>query len=235
MALCLTANSSSPQIRASGADCLTRRAVMGGWSFGFPSVFVDAVEHFTHVLDLLEQGIGDVDGAFLSGGQGQAIAGAGINFDDLAGQLVLLLEDQPGEVGGVLEFGDNDALDGNAEAFENALHEIVREGPFFGCVVQKHTDDGAHVRLDVDDKNLLLITDKKGTAAVGGEDSPDLNRHHIVLHNNTLLLNPKKTSPASAPALPQVWLNSSSAGGRPKVVSAARPTARFRGQVPSLV
>ena len=32
--------------------------------FGLAAVLVDPLEHFAHVLDLLEEGIGDVDGRF---------------------------------------------------------------------------------------------------------------------------------------------------------------------------
>ena len=117
-------------------------------------------EHLAHVFDLLEEGIGDVDGAFLSGGQGEAVAGPGVDFDDLAGEFVLLLQDQAREIGGVAQLGDDDALDGDAEAFEDALDEVVGERAFFGGLAQKHADDGAHVRFDVDDEHLLVIADE---------------------------------------------------------------------------
>src|SRR5215469_8981669 len=61
LARCLTPNSSSPHTSTSGAACL---AGEGGISLlGLAAVLVDTVEHFAHVFNLLEQGIGNVDGA----------------------------------------------------------------------------------------------------------------------------------------------------------------------------
>ncbi len=102
---------------------------------GLAAVFVDAVEHLAHIFDLLEESVGDVDGTLLSGGQSEAIAGASINFDNLASQFVLLLQDQPCEIGRVFEFGNNDAFDGDAEAFEDALDEVDRSS-YEQCMVE---------------------------------------------------------------------------------------------------
>ena len=90
--------------------------------------------YIAHVFDLLKKGGGDIDSAFLRGGQGQAIAGAGVNFHDFAAQFVFLLEDEPRVVGGILEFRDDDPLDGDAEALENMVDEIVGQGPLIGDV-----------------------------------------------------------------------------------------------------
>ena len=79
---------------------------------------VDPVQHFAHVLDLLEQRRGDKNRFFLRGGDGQAIAGARVNLHDFPGDFVLLLQNQPREVGGIFQIGDDDALDGDAEALE---------------------------------------------------------------------------------------------------------------------
>src|SRR5207249_10602693 len=128
-------NSSSPQTSTRGTDCLT--AERGILLFGLAAVLVDAVKHFTHVLDLFEEGMGDEDRAFLGSGEGEAITGAGIDFDDFAGELVLLLQDQAGEIGGVFQFGDHDPLDGDVETLEDALDEVMSERPFFWRVAQK--------------------------------------------------------------------------------------------------
>ena len=142
-----------------------------------------------------KRALADVDGALLGGGEGEAIAGAGVDFDDLAGEFVLLLQDQPGKVGRVLQLGNDDALDGDAEALEDALHEVVGERALLGSLAQEHPDDGAHVRLDVDDEDLLVIAHEEGAPAVGGQDAPNLHRNHIVLHVRSLGRNRKKTSP----------------------------------------
>src|SRR5205823_644215 len=55
---------------------------------------------------------------------------------------------------------------------------------------------GAHVRLDVDDENLVVVADEQGATAVGGQDPANLDRHHIVLHINSVLRKSENTSPA---------------------------------------
>ena len=42
-------------------------------------------------------------GSFLRGGDGKAIAGARVDLDDFPRQFVLLLQNQPGEVGRILQ------------------------------------------------------------------------------------------------------------------------------------
>ena len=70
-----------------------------GRLFGrFAASLVDAVEDFAHVFDLFEEVGGNVNRTFLRGGQRQAIARARVDFHDLAGELVLLLEDEAREV-----------------------------------------------------------------------------------------------------------------------------------------
>src|SRR5215212_504776 len=70
-ARCLTLKSSSPQIRRTGAG----EAGAGGMLFLLllATVFVDPLEDFTHVLNLLEKRRGDVEGLLLRGGEGEAI------------------------------------------------------------------------------------------------------------------------------------------------------------------
>ena len=55
-----------------------------------------------------------------------------VNLDNLPRQLVLLLQDEPGEVGGVFQIGDDDAFDVDAEALEDAIDEVVGERTFLG-------------------------------------------------------------------------------------------------------
>src|SRR6185503_5372152 len=107
---------------------------------------------------------------FLRGRKRKAITGASIDFDELASEFILLLENQPGKVSRVFQLGDDGAFDVDVETFENTRHEIVRERSFFRRVTQKHSDDGAHVVLDLDDEHFLLIADKNGAAAVRRQD-----------------------------------------------------------------
>jgi hypothetical protein len=149
---------------------------------GFAGVLADAFEIFSHVLDLLKQGIGNIDGSFLGGGQGQAIAGAGVNFDDLAPQLILLLQNQAGEVGRVFQLRDDDPLDGHVQPLENIVDQIVRERAFLDGPLEKHADDRAHAMFDLNDKDLAGIADEDGAAGVGWQDSTNLHWQNVVLH-----------------------------------------------------
>src|SRR5437879_90926 len=132
LARCLTAKSSSPQTSETGAES---RAADGAdraiGLFRLAAVLVNSIQHLAHVFDLFEERIGDVDGTFLSGGQREAIAGTGIDFDNFTGEFVLLLEDEAGKISGVLQLSNYDPLDGDAETFEDTLNEIVGQGPFF--------------------------------------------------------------------------------------------------------
>ena len=65
----------------------------------------------------------------MRGDEREAIARAGVDLDDLPAEFVRLLEDQPGEVGGVLELGDDDALDRDAEPAEDAAPRALAGCP----------------------------------------------------------------------------------------------------------
>ena len=125
-------------------------------------------------------------GFFLRGGERKAIAGAGVEFYDFPRQFVLLLQNQPREIGGIFQVCDDDAFDRDAEALKDAVDEVVREWTFFWFVAEKHSDDRAHLRFDVDDENFFVIADEQRATAVGGENTADLHRHHIVLHDANL-------------------------------------------------
>src|ERR1017187_3003506 len=116
-----TANSSSPQISASA------EALAAGILLSFAAALVDLVEHFAHVLDLRKQRRGNVNRFFLRCGDGEAIAGARVHLDNFSRDLVLLLQNQARKIGGIFQIRDDDALDGDAEALENPVDEIVRE------------------------------------------------------------------------------------------------------------
>lgn len=169
-------------------------------NFGFrillrlAAVLIDPIENFAHVFDLFEERVGHIDGTFLSGGKRQAIAGAGVDFNNLSGEFVLLLQNQTGKIGRVLKFCDDHSFDGDTKPFENALNEIVRERSFLGGVAQEHSDDRAHVRLDVNDEDFIIVANEQSTPAIGGKNPPNLHGHDVVLHINSVLCKIEKTS-----------------------------------------
>jgi len=125
--------------------------------FGLAAVFVDSVKHLAHVFDLFEESVSDINRTFLSGGEGETVAGASVDFHDFPGKFILLLQNKAGEISRVFQLGNDDALDGNAKAFENALNQVVCERPLLGGIAEEHPDDGAHVRFDVDNENFVVV------------------------------------------------------------------------------
>src|SRR6266705_1102617 len=67
------------------------------------AVLVNLLKPLGHILDLVEERTADVKRPFLGGGQGQTIAWPGIDLDDLATQLILLLQNQASEISRVLQ------------------------------------------------------------------------------------------------------------------------------------
>ena len=93
---------------------------------GLAAVLVDPIENFAHVFDLFEERVCHIDRTFLSGGKREAIAGTRINFNNLSGQFVLLLQDEAREIRRVLQLRNYNSFDRDAEPFEDALNEVVR-------------------------------------------------------------------------------------------------------------
>src|SRR5438132_1691830 len=172
-------------MRTKGALELTAARAMR--LFGFPAVFVDLFEPFRHILDLAEERSSHVERALLRSSQGEAIAGTGVNLDNFPAQFVLLLQDQPGIVGGIFQFRDDGSLDSDVESFQHVSNEVVGQRPFLGGIAEKHADDRPHIMLDLDNEDFFLVADEDGTSAVGGENTPNLNTHYIILHKHSLL------------------------------------------------
>src|SRR5205823_14687682 len=86
--------------RSVGSRSCPRHGIL----FGFAAVFVNFLQPFGHVFNLAEEGGGNVEGTLLSGGQGNAIAGAGVDLDNFAPQFILLLKDEAGGVSGFFKF-----------------------------------------------------------------------------------------------------------------------------------
>src|SRR5665213_3598502 len=120
------ANSSSPQTSASAGDFAAAILFFGVLAAGF----IDSVEDFAHVLNLVKKRGSDENRLLLRGGDGQAIAGSRVHLDNFPREFILLLQNQPREVGGIFQIRDDDALDVDAEALKNAVDEVVRERSF---------------------------------------------------------------------------------------------------------
>ena len=85
-------------------------------------ILVNFLENLGHVLDLIEQVRANKNGLLLRRGNGDAIAWAGIDLNQLGPKFVALLEHQPGVVGRILEFSDDDPFDTNIKPLENIAY-----------------------------------------------------------------------------------------------------------------
>ena len=141
-----------------------------------------AFEDFGHVLDGGENMAGDEDGLLLLEGEHERVAGAGIDFDDLPAELVLHEENDAGEEGAVVDFVDDDAFKGDAEAEEDVADQVVGERPVLLHAVHCHRDGVTHGVVDVDDEVLLVVAEKDGAAVGGGHHTFDGDFDDILLH-----------------------------------------------------
>lgn len=150
------------------------------------AVFVDAFEHFAHVLDLLEERVGDIERFFLRRSERKAITRARIDLDQLSPQFVLLLKNEPRKVCGILQLGNDGALDRDVEPLEDAVHQVVRQRTLFRRIAQKHPNNHSHVVLDLNDEDLLVVADENRAPAVRRQDPANLNGHNVTLHGAIL-------------------------------------------------
>jgi len=149
----------------------------------FLQSLTDLFEFLGPVVRFLPDILTDVNGGLGLGGEDDAIAGAGIDFDDLGMDLVLGLEDDAGEVGITTEGVDDDALDLDIEGVENVADQLVGERAFVVFALHGHGDGAADAGLDVDDEAFFVVTDKNGQRMlVGGKDSKHLHAYHIRVH-----------------------------------------------------
>ena len=114
---------------------------------------------------------------------------------DLAPELMLLLQNQAGVVRRVFQLSDDHSLDRDVEPGKNTGDQIVSQGPLLGRLAQEHADDLTHVVLDLNDEDFLVVADKNRAAAIGGQNSADIDRHGIFLHTLSLGEEREKTSP----------------------------------------
>ena len=69
-----------------------------------------------------------------------------------------------------------------AEPLEDGRHEIVGQGAFLGGVAHEHADDHAHVVLDLDNEDFLVIADEDRATTVRRQNAANLDRYDVALH-----------------------------------------------------
>src|SRR6185295_3063260 len=183
-ARCLTPKSSSPHTSAMEAALAgggVAEVVAADLLVFVAAILVDFVEPLGHVLDGIPKRIADKERFLLGAHQGQAIGGAGVNFNELSTEFIFLLENEPSEIGVVFEVVDHRALDRDVEPLADAVDEIVSERPFLGGIPEEHANHRSHVVLDLDDEHFFLVPHEDRASAVRGEDAANLDRDDVVL------------------------------------------------------
>ena len=70
----------------------------------------------------------------------------------------------------------------------------MRQWSFLWGISKKHANDRAHVVLDLNDEDFVVIADKYRTSAVRWQNSTDGNRHNISVHTISVSGEEEKTS-----------------------------------------
>ena len=175
------------------------------------------------VFDFLPDLVGNIDGSGLLDGHGDAVAGASIELDDLAGvELVFCADDETREVGFAFQIVDDDPLHFRADGGEEVAHQIVGEWSFLGRLVHEHRDRRAHALVDVNHEDLLLVPDKDCAAVVIGKNGA--NRHRDDLFHDAYRSEGAPVNQAGA----EDWWNMTKMAPRPRCVVTRESPLRVR-------
>lgn len=138
------------------------------------------------VFHFLPYKLADKNRGFLLGGQSDAVARTGVNFQDFALlQFILRSQNQAPEIGSAFEVIDDDTLNRGPQGFENHGHQVMSEGAFLGCAAHKHADGTSDAVIHVDHKSFLGIP-QKHSHPVGRWDQP------LHLHLNDIIVHPAR-------------------------------------------
>lgn len=148
---------------------------------------MQALEEFRSILDLLPHNSAHVNRSLLLCRHRHAVARPGIQLDDLLLlEFILCGQNQPAEIGAVLEVIDDNSLHLCPHSGEDMRQEIVRERTLLVGAAQKHSDGRTDSLIHINHKNLLLVPKENRTACIGRNQSPNLNGNHGFFHTPTL-------------------------------------------------
>ena len=129
------------------------------------------VENFCHVFHALPYVLRHINGAAFLEGDGEAIARARIDLNDLfLSELILHVDDEPSIKDTVVEIVDHHALNFRSQTLEDASNQVVGLRTFSGHLFQGHGDRRAHSRVYIDDEDFVSVPQKHSTASVCRED-----------------------------------------------------------------
>ena len=148
---------------------------------------MEFLENLRRVLDLFPHDFAHIDWGFLQRGHRQAIARACVEFHDLALlEFVLGGDDQAAVENPAFEIIDDDPLDLAAESREDIREQVVSKWTLFLRVVQIEVDGMADRLVDVDGKNLFVVSQKNGCSGIRRDQRANLNRYHGLAHGPKL-------------------------------------------------
>ena len=165
----------------------------GGTFPGTGSVFVffadleSAVFHLLedigHVLDAFPYVIADVDGSLLLEGDGDAVAGSRVEFDDLfVLEFIFGLQDEARVVNAVFEVVDDDALYVDAQREKHIADEVVSLGALLWGASHEHGDSSANALVDIDYEGFFFVSDEDSAASAGWKDGADFYFGNVAAH-----------------------------------------------------
>lgn len=93
---------------------------------------------------------GAVDGGIVHEGESDAIAGASIDFDDVASIADILFDEETCVEDGVFDVVDDDLFNADVETLEDEVHEIVSEWSGFIGAGEEHLEHATDAWVCVD-------------------------------------------------------------------------------------
>jgi hypothetical protein len=150
----------------------------------FAQSLPDFLQFFRAIFRFFPNVLADKNWSLGLGGQHDTVAGACINFDHLGMNLVLGLEDDPGEVSITAQGVDHDPLHLDVESIENKTDELVGQWALVMLPTHRHGNGATDTWLNMDDKAFFVVADENGQGVlVCGENAKNLHPHDIRVHN----------------------------------------------------
>lgn len=123
----------------------------------------------------------DVDRAAFLEGDGQAIAGAGINLDDLLlSDFVIHMDNEASVEDPIVKIVDDNAVYFRSETLKDTTNQVVSLRAFPRDFLHRHGDGRPHSGIYVDDKDLVIIAQKHGAASICREDGANFGGDDLV-------------------------------------------------------
>ncbi|MEK0437297.1 MAG: hypothetical protein RLZZ233_268 [Verrucomicrobiota bacterium] len=156
-------------------------------------------ERLRHVVADVQHGLGHEDRALGLHGEHEGVAGAGVDFGDLAGDGAVLAEQDAGEEDAVLDVHDRDMDHRGVEAEQEVEHQVVGLRAVGDASVQGALQGFADGGVDLDEHGLQGGHEEHGAASLDGDDLDAGDGHCLQLAHAA------KCAPRGLPASPRCF------------------------------